>query len=61
MTARDLLTKCKDHIEPHLVQVDELIQALDRRGALVKAGPHFWYEPSKIDRGRREEIGNERF
>uniref|UniRef100_A0A7S2HDZ9 BTB domain-containing protein n=1 Tax=Zooxanthella nutricula TaxID=1333877 RepID=A0A7S2HDZ9_9DINO len=47
VTLRDIHSKCKDAAASSQLQVDEVVQALRRRGCVKKQGQHFYYDPNK--------------
>ena len=54
MTGWDIHNKCQETAVSSRVQVDAVIQALDRRGRLTKIGQHYYLDPTLRTCRRRE-------
>lgn len=57
VTLRDIHSKCKDATTSSQQQLNDVLEALDRRDAIRKRGPHFYYDYRKLqDRQRFERV-----
>mmetsp|Transcript_123992 Transcript_123992/g.246900 ORF Transcript_123992/g.246900 Transcript_123992/m.246900 type:complete len:364 (+) Transcript_123992:99-1190(+) len=55
VTGRDIHSQCKDATASSQLQVNEVVQALDRRGGITKVGPHFFQNCDKLRINKRRE------